>query len=65
MISYVVTIPLNVSAKEREIVRLSNQVQHLTRELVNCKNNFNDKFNLYRHHFENKNVTCNDGTTAG
>jgi hypothetical protein len=46
-----------------EIQRLQYKVKYLTRELLKCQ--FEDKLDLHLRHFQNKNITCNDGTSAG
>jgi hypothetical protein len=47
----------------KEIIRLQYKVKYLTEELLKCQ--FEDKLDLHMRRFQNKHITCNDGTTAG
>lgn len=65
IILYVTAAPLPGSGNDaaKEIIRLQYKVKYLTEELLKCQ--FEDKLDLHMRRFQNKHITCNDGTTAG
>ena len=45
------------------IQNLQHKVKSLTEELLKCQ--LGNKLDLHLRRFQNKRITCNDGTTAG
>ncbi|XP_028411834.1 palmitoleoyl-protein carboxylesterase NOTUM-like isoform X2 [Dendronephthya gigantea] len=63
IILYVTAAPFPSNGPARKIQMLQYRVKYLTRELLKCQEE--DKLDLHLRSFQNRQITCNDGTTAG
>lgn len=63
IILYVTAVPLPSNDPAMKIQMLQYKVKYLARELLKCQQE--DKLDLHLRSFQNRQITCNDGTTAG